>query len=109
MKVILLLLIALVHIDALRTYENFKVYSVLSESVDDIESLRFWEHNHQVDFWSLPGVNKTTSIMVDPQLQPTFEEFLSSENFNYEILIENVGKLVDPISASRYFNLLAET
>lgn len=106
MRVISLLVVALVQIDALKTYENFKVYSVVSESLGDIESLRFWERNHLVDFWSLPGINKTTDILVDPQLQPAFEEFLSFENFNYEILIENVGKLVDPITAPRLFNLL---
>lgn len=95
MKVIWLLLVALVRIDATKTYEKFKVYSVVSETLGDIENLRFWERSQQIDFWSLPGINKTTSILVDPRLQPEFEEFLSNENFNYEILIENVGKLVD--------------
>ena len=62
----------------------------------DVGSIKFWEHNPLVDFWSLPGLNKTNNILVDPSLQLEFEKFLSYENFNYEILIENVGKLVDP-------------
>lgn len=79
-----------------KSYEYFKVYSVSCERKSDVESIKFWEHNPLVDFWSFPGVNKTNSILVDPSLQMEFEEFLSYENFNYEILIENVGKLVDP-------------
>lgn len=78
----------------LKTYKDFKLYSISCESQSDIEVLKFWEHNVDVDFWSPPRLNKLNHILVDPSLQPEFEEFLSYENFNYEILIENVGKLV---------------
>lgn len=92
-----------------KSYEYFKVYSVTCESRSDVESLKFLEQNPLVDFWSLPGVNKTSNILVDPSFQLEFEEFLSYENFNYEILIENVGKLVDPsiFVSFRIFNLKA--
>jgi Carboxypeptidase activation peptide len=75
-----------------KSYENFKVYSVYCESRNDVESLKFWELNPMIDFWTSLGANKTTSILVDPSLEGEFEEFLSYENFNYEILIENVGE-----------------
>lgn len=78
----------------LKTYKDFKLYSIFCESQSDVKVLKFYEHNHLVDFWSRPGVNKFNQILVHPTLQPEFEEFLSHENFNYEILIENVGKLV---------------
>lgn len=78
----------------LKTYKDFKLYSISCESQSDVEVLKFWEHSHLVDFWSRPAVNKLNQILVNPTLQPEFEQFLSYENFNYEILIENVGKLV---------------
>lgn len=94
MKLIFLLVLAFfdIKVAVSKSYENFKVYSVPCESRIDVESLRFWEHNPLVDFWTLPGVNKTTSILVDPSLESEFQQFLSYENFNYEILIENVGE-----------------
>lgn len=79
-----------------KSYEYFKVYAISYETQSDVENIKFWEHNPLIDFWSLPGVNKTNNILVDPSLQSDFEEFLSLENFNYRILIENVGKLVRP-------------
>lgn len=80
---------------SLRSYDEFKVYSVQYQSMKDVEAMHYWEHNPYVDFWSSAGVNKTNNVMVDPSMQTKFEEFLSIENFNYEILIENVGKLVE--------------
>lgn len=75
-----------------KSYEGFKVYSVISEKLNDVESLKWWEHNPSIDFWSLPGINKTSNILVHPDHQKEFEEFLSNENFNHKILIENVQK-----------------
>lgn len=94
MKLILLLVLAFFEVEnvELKTYENFKVYSVSCGTKSDVESLKFWDHNPLIDFWTFPGINKTTNILVDPSLESKFEEFLSYENFNYEILIENVGE-----------------
>lgn len=79
-----------------KLYDHFKVYSVSCDSTaSNMEILKFWEHHPKIDFWSRPGINKTNHILVDPRMQTEFEEFLSHENFNYEILIENVGKLVE--------------
>lgn len=78
-----------------KSYVNFKVYSVQYRSMENVEAMKYWEHNPYVDFWSFPGVNKTNNVMVAPSMQINFENFLSFENFNYEILIENVGKLVE--------------
>lgn len=75
------------------SYENFKVYLVSFRMKSDVESLNFWIENPMIDFWSLPAVNKSATILVGPSMHSQFEEFLSSENFNYEILIENVGRL----------------
>lgn len=80
---------------SLKSYDNFKVYSVQYLSMENVETMKYWEHNPYVDFWSFPGVNKTSNVMVAPSMQINFENFLSFENFNYEILIKNVGKLVE--------------
>lgn len=79
-----------------KSYDDYKVYAISYETQSDVKNIKFWEHNPLVDFWSLPGVNKTNNILVNPSLQTDFEKFLSLENFNYEILIENVEELVDP-------------
>ena len=78
---------------ASKSYEYFKVYSVTCETKSEAESMMIWNHNPLVDFWSLPGVNRISKILVGPDIQPVFEDFLLSENFNYEILIANVGRL----------------
>lgn len=75
-----------------KSYENFKVYDILCVKPSDVKSLRFWEQNPLIDFWTLPGVNKTARVLVAPSLETDFEKFLSYENFNYKILIENVGQ-----------------
>lgn len=77
---------------SIKTYDAFKVFSIYCEK-SNIESLKFWEHHSLIDFWSQPGINKTSQVLVDPSLQSEFEEFLLCGNFNYETLIENVGKL----------------
>lgn len=97
MKQLLRFLFAFMHISNCSTnYENFKVYSILCETQSDVEKIKLWQHNNpMVDFWSAPGVNKSADIFIDPPLQTKLEEFLSFEAINYEILIENVGKLVE--------------
>lgn len=99
MKLLLSLVLTAVNVEFLwcysKSYENFKLYSVSCLTRGDVENMKLWEHRHQADFWSSPGINKTNNVLVDPSLQSKFEEFLSFGNFNYEILIENVGKLVE--------------
>lgn len=75
-----------------KSYEKFKVYSVYFKALSEVENVLYWQHNPLIDFWSQPGINKTNNILVDPSVQMEFERFLSNEKFNYEILIENVGK-----------------
>lgn len=84
-----------------KSYKEYKVYSVFCKSRREVEVLKLWESSRSVDFWNRPSISKPSSVLVDPFLQPEFEAFLSSENFNYEILIENVGKLVE----SSFFRL----
>lgn len=73
-----------------KSYNNCKVYSVLCEKDSHLDNLILWEDNPFIDFWSLPGPNKTSSVLVDPKMQQQFEEFLMSGNYNYKILIDNV-------------------
>lgn len=80
---------------ASKSYENFKLYEVLCVTSSDVEALIVWERNPLIDFWALPGVNKSAAVLVAPSLVKDFEDFLSDENFNYEILIENVGQWVE--------------
>lgn len=73
-----------------KSYNNCKVYSVLCEKDTHLDNLILWEDNQYIDFWSLPGPNKTSSILVDPRMQHEFEEFLIDGNYNYKILINDV-------------------
>lgn len=82
---------------SLKSYENFKVYSITCETQDDVENMKRWELNPMVDFWSLPGVNKTIDVLVHPSLQIRLEAFLSYETIGYEILIGNFGKFVESV------------
>jgi len=94
MKSILVLLLAIAFVQSQlsesygKSYESYKLYAVVCQQQRDVQSLMTWEH--ELDFWSLPGLHKTSKILVDPSRQSAFEAFLSDENFNYTILIENV-------------------
>lgn len=76
-----------------KSYENFKVYSLFCECKNDVETLQFWIHHPMIDFWNLPGVNRSANILINPAIESKFKDFLFHENFNYEVLIENVGRL----------------
>lgn len=95
MKLILVFVLAIFETETLasKSYEYFKVYSVTCETKSEVERMKFWDNKPMVDFWSLPGVNRTSKILVGPEMQPVFEDFLLNENFNYKILIANVGRL----------------
>ena len=79
----------------IKSYEGFKVYAVHYETKRDLESIKYFEHNPLVDFWSSPGINKTNHISVDPSMQLAFEEFLANGNFDFKVLVENVQEWVE--------------
>ena len=60
----------------------------MNNSAVNLAALR----NQCIDFWSMPGPNKTSNVLVDPRMQLEFEEFLIQGNYNYKILIDNVQK-----------------
>jgi hypothetical protein len=75
------------------SYQNFKLYSVLCLTKSDVDRLKLWDHNPLIDFCSSPGVNRTSNIVIAPDIESKFVDFLSVENFNYEVLIENIEGL----------------
>lgn len=89
---IIFLAIQFTNSQTFKSYNNCKVYSVLCEKDTHLDNLILWENNPFIDFWSLPGTNKTSSILVDPRIQHEFEEFLIKGNYNYNVLIDNVEK-----------------
>ncbi|CRL08319.1 CLUMA_CG021383, isoform A [Clunio marinus] len=95
MKTLLVLCFVVVFINLSFGFENlknFKVYDVTSNS-KNIDGLLEWRDAEGVDFWRAGAAGTVSRIAVQPLLQDAFEMFLKSEQFDYEVYIEDVGEL----------------
>lgn len=56
-----------------------------------MDQLAEWQHNIDVDFWEPPG-SEHIRIMVAPDTQEQFQDFLVSSNIKNELIIDNVER-----------------
>ncbi|KAJ8950620.1 hypothetical protein NQ318_010819 [Aromia moschata] len=77
------------------SYDGYKVYQVVLESVEEAEVLSEFENDEAVDFWSdVRSLDVPVDVMVSPSGQSRFESVLESENIEYSVLIEDVEEKV---------------
>ncbi|XP_066599613.1 uncharacterized protein [Prorops nasuta] len=77
------------------TFENYKVFRILPQNEQQIETLRYLEHSDVYNFWKSPSyVNRTVDLMVPPANLPEFENLMNAINAIYIPYIDNVQDLI---------------
>ncbi|KAH8307011.1 hypothetical protein KR044_003180 [Drosophila immigrans] len=77
-------------------YDNYKVYKVNIENVQQFDLLNAQEKALQLSSWrEARYLGDSSDIMLPPQTQQDFEQLLHSQNFNFTIKIDNVQLLID--------------
>ncbi|KAJ8970942.1 hypothetical protein NQ317_008289 [Molorchus minor] len=77
-------------------YEGFKVYRVTPTSLREARLLTQFEDDENFDFWSeVRSLDRHVDVMVSKVAQAMFENLLNSENMEYTVHIEDVGKKLD--------------
>lgn len=63
----------------------------MTETEHQKDYLKFLDDNSNFDFWApVNNVGAPVVIMVKPEAQEGFEEYLQTNNFTYNVQIENV-------------------
>ncbi|EFA05749.1 Zinc carboxypeptidase A 1-like Protein [Tribolium castaneum] len=76
-------------------YDNFQVYRLTPRSQKAVQALRELEENGY-DFWtSVRGVNQPVDVMVPPHYKHRFNDFIRLNEFDAQIYIPDVQKLID--------------
>lgn len=72
---------------------SYKVWSVTPTSDEQGRLLLKWEDNVSVDFWEqISRIGLPSRIMVRPDVQLEFENFLNDNQIEHRLIIENVER-----------------
>lgn len=52
-----------------------------------------WQFEEDVDFWRTGAAGTFSRVMIPPHLQDAFENFLTSNNIDHKMIIEDVGEV----------------
>lgn len=76
-------------------FDNFKVYRIYPQTDEALQILKDLQQNATFDFWQEATITEAAvDLMVSPIVEPELLSILSSQYFNYNILINNVQKLI---------------
>ncbi|XP_065094120.1 carboxypeptidase B-like [Ochlerotatus camptorhynchus] len=73
------------------SYRNYKVYQIQVAAKEQLAQLKRWEDVDGVDFWDPSG----RRVMIHPQLQEKFENFLKANHFSHELIIDDVETTIE--------------
>lgn len=68
---------------------SYKVYEVKPDRLQ-IADLMEWEYKVGIDFWTQGGILQPSRIMVSPEIEASFLDFLKYREIAHELAIENV-------------------
>lgn len=75
------------------TYKDFKVYNVIPTNEKEVKLLRDLNQNGHYMFWTdRIQENFEVKIMVKPEKQKEFEDYLTSEGVDMKMVIDDVQK-----------------
>ena len=66
---------------------SYKVYEVTHLDDTLMSSILIWENSAGIDFWRR---GRIATVMVHPDIQVNFENFLVLNDYEYKVLIQNV-------------------
>lgn len=72
-------------------YDNYKLFSLTLENVEQVKLLQNLEINSDsYDFWSSPDMGREVDILVPPHKRGEFENVLTTFNIKFTIKNENI-------------------
>lgn len=72
---------------------RYKVWSVTPNSDEQGHLLLKWEDNVSIDFWEqISRMGLSSRIMAAPDIQFQFEKFLTDNQIEHQLIIENVER-----------------
>lgn len=75
------------------TYEGYKVYEVQPKSFEENKALEALKSKEEYDFWTdINKVGNPVLIMVSPQNQYAFQNYLLANGISNNVIIDNVEK-----------------
>jgi len=96
LQLALVLLMAVSCFAAKARYDNYKLYSIRPEKLEQVKAVAELEENtDSYDFWSAPSMVRDVDVMVPPHKMAEFEDFATRFNIPYHIKVEDIQKLVD--------------
>uniref|UniRef100_A0A1I8Q537 Zinc carboxypeptidase A 1 n=1 Tax=Stomoxys calcitrans TaxID=35570 RepID=A0A1I8Q537_STOCA len=77
-------------------YDNYKVYEMSIENIDQYNQLQSLGDELSLDFWNdVHQFGELSDVMVKPEEQAIFEERLKQYNITFKVKIENVQSLIE--------------
>ncbi|XP_016955181.1 zinc carboxypeptidase [Drosophila biarmipes] len=77
-------------------YDNYKVYNVRIDDLEQFKLLNAQEKALKLSSWrEARHLGESSDLMLPPQYQETFESLLSTHNFTYNLKIDNVQTHID--------------
>lgn len=91
LQLVLVLLMCASGFGAKSRYDNYKLFSLTLENVEQVKLLQNLELNSDsYDFWSSPDIGREVDILVPPHKFGEFEDMLTKFNIKYNIKNENI-------------------
>lgn len=74
-------------------YHSFKLYEVTPSKPQIVELLN-WEYQTGVDFWTKPVAGRASKIMLSPDVQEPFLNFLVRNQIEHKLSVDNVQSIL---------------
>lgn len=93
LQLVLVLLMGASCFGAKSRYDNYKLFSLTLENVEQVKLFQNLERDSDsYDFWSTPDLGRDLDILVPPSKFGDFEDTLTRYNIKYYIKNENIQK-----------------
>merc|ERR1712117_904431 len=78
-----------------RSYHGYKVLRTETLSFEKMELLKNFQIQSNLDFWKEPWLGQSADIMVPASRMSEVNDWLSSHNIKFSLMVENVQELVE--------------
>merc|ERR1712133_131741 len=78
-----------------RSYHGYKVLRTEKLSFEKMELLKNFQIQSNLDFWKEPWLGQPADIMVPASRMSEVNDWLSSHNIKFSLMVENVQELVE--------------
>merc|ERR1711926_50689 len=78
-----------------RSYHGYKVLRTETLSFEKMELLKNFQIQSNLDFWKEPWLGQPADIMVPASRMSEVNDWLSSHNIKFSLMVENVQELVE--------------